>query len=51
MELADEFLAELNKIENDPNLTRDQLKHEIDAKVRDLVERYRTEHLRKSASK
>ncbi|MFC2027308.1 hypothetical protein ACFLU3_01340 [Chloroflexota bacterium] len=51
MELADEFIEELNKIENDPKITRDQLKYEIEAKVRDLVEIYRAEHLQKSKRK
>ena len=43
---AGELLKALNEIENDPGLTRDQLNQAVDAKVRELIERYRGEPLK-----
>lgn len=45
---AGELLKALNEIENDPGLTRYQLNQAVDAKVRELIERYRGEPLKES---
>ena len=44
MEWADELHEALFEMTYNPNLTRDQWREAIDAKVRELIERYREEH-------
>ncbi len=51
MDLADEFLQALNEIENEHNLPRDQWSEAIEAKVRELINTYKTEHPGKAMNK
>ncbi len=48
MEYVDEFCKALDEISYNPTLTRDQWRQAVDAKVRELIEKYRKEHSRES---
>ena len=50
MEWADELYKALDEIRYDPTLTRDKWREAIDAKVKELIVRYREEHSRESTN-
>ncbi len=48
MEYIDEFCKALDEISYNPTLTRDQWRQTVDAKVRELIEKYRKKHSQES---